>query len=80
MIHGAATLEQWIHTFFSCRRQHVPAPMFALSILYVSARIKFLFIPGGGVKYLVVNEIPHKLWDDDHCYKAPEGLTCDSFS
>lgn len=54
--------------------------MFALSILYVSARIKFLFIPGGGVKYLVVNKIPHKLWDDYHCYKAPEGLTCDSFS
>lgn len=74
MVHGAVNLLQWIHRiiFFFCTRQHVPAPMFAHYILSISARIKFLFIPGSGTKCPVVNKILHNLWDGHHCYKVSE--------
>lgn len=79
--HQTWSMEQLTYTVGTqevlfCTRQHVPAPMFAHHILYVSARKKFLFIPGSGMKGLMVNKILHNLWHGHHCYKVPEGLTC----
>lgn len=79
MLHGAVTAEDTQEVLF-CTRQRVPAPVFAHCILYISARIKFLFIPGSGMKGLMVNKILHNLWHGHHCYKVPEGLIRHSFS